>query len=274
MGPHFDLKALQDFEAVVSSKIPKFQVKFKDQSWFMKALGFLVYPFNPNFLKGYTTTIGKTVYFPSKANYEANPWKSFTVLAHEFVHLWDEVKHPLTFKISYLFPQVLAVIPILIFVGLAFPHSWVIALPIAGYLGAASLAPKSEVGFWGVLGVSLSLTLLLAGLLVGVECLLLVAALIALMPWPAPWRAHWEMRGYTVAVALSVWSTGVLPLDLRDKIRRHFVQADYFFMSWNETAVEKSIDVAEGGAKAGVLQELPPYDLVYDFLYQRGLLHR
>lgn len=270
MGLHFDLTALKDFEAVIAAKIPGFQVKYKDQSWFMRVIAFLVYPFNPNFLTGYTTTIGKTVFFPSKTAYEANPWKSFSVLAHEFVHVWDGARHPVLFKASYLFPQILALIPLVAFALWAFPHSWLLALPFGGYAGAAAVAPKSKVGFWAVLGASLALVGILAVVLTGAKCLLLVAAIGALMPWPAPWRTHWELRGYAISVALSVWSTGVLPLDLRDKIRRHFVQADYYFMSWSGASVEKSLAAIEEKTRSESLQELSPYSLVYDFLYQRG----
>ena len=44
---------------------PELKVEFKDESKFMKFLGVLLF-FNKEFMSNYSTTIGNTVYFPSR----------------------------------------------------------------------------------------------------------------------------------------------------------------------------------------------------------------
>ena len=41
-------------------------IKYKDNSWFMKVLSKILF-FNKKFMTRFTTTIGKTVYFPRGA---------------------------------------------------------------------------------------------------------------------------------------------------------------------------------------------------------------
>jgi hypothetical protein len=125
--------SFQDLLTSAQKYFPSLQVKYKDQSWFMKLLGKIMF-FNPGFMKTYTTTIGSTVYFPNETFVKIRPISGCVILMHELVHMYDEKKltKPV-FSFSYLFPQIL--VPI--FLLMLFFVSWKIALPLA----LLSLAP-------------------------------------------------------------------------------------------------------------------------------------
>lgn len=102
---------------------PDLKIKFKDESLLMKILSKILF-FNKNFMTNYTTTIGSSVYFPSKSYLEKNERSAIVVLLHELVHLQDAKKYNnLLFGFLYLTPQILA----LLFFPLLF-ISWKIAL--------------------------------------------------------------------------------------------------------------------------------------------------
>lgn len=84
---------------------PKFNIKYKNESKFMKFLGALLF-FNKGFMTKYVTTIGSTVYYPDKLFIEKEK-VAIEILAHEFVHTKDSNKSFL-FSPLYLFPQILA----------------------------------------------------------------------------------------------------------------------------------------------------------------------
>ena len=84
------------------------EIKFKDESFFMKILSFTLF-FNPRFKTNYITTIGKKIYFPSQQWLKENRDSASRVLAHEYVHVLDSIEAgSFIFSYSYLFPQVLA----------------------------------------------------------------------------------------------------------------------------------------------------------------------
>lgn len=63
----------------------------KSDSWFMKFLNFLMF-WNDSFMTSYWTTIGRTVYVPTRAvssNYGTEEWKKFyhRILNHEETHV-------------------------------------------------------------------------------------------------------------------------------------------------------------------------------------------
>lgn len=134
-----DLSTLKEFEADTQSVVPGFAVKWKDESFTQKVLGWILF-FNPRYMTGYITTLYPAVYFPSRKDYEERPTNSLLVLAHERVHLLDSIRHGMWFKISYLLPQDL-LIPMLV-ASLAFllAHLKVVAL-ILLVLGVAALLP-------------------------------------------------------------------------------------------------------------------------------------
>jgi hypothetical protein len=269
-----DVLALHDLEATIRRDIPEFQVGFKDESRIMKLLGFLANPINPGFMTRFTTTWGTTVYFPTREYYETKASVSFEILAHEYVHLWDKKQSQL-FTLSYVFPQVLAIAGLLTFGALAWPYSWLLLLPVVGYLFAAWISQKSSAGFVVALGLMLLATFGLSIWLTGWVTAALGIGLLGFGPWPAPWRTKWELRGYTMSVAVALWLGTPYTPTLRDAYVQYFVGSGYYFMSWSRPSIEKAFDDVATQVASGALQgRSRPYEAVYDFLYQRGLLHR
>jgi hypothetical protein len=257
-----NLVALQ---AVFKKDLPSFEVAFKDQSAVMKVLGLLAHPFNPDFLTKYVTTWGGRVYFPSKEFFLEDPASSFRILAHEYVHLWDAKNHK-TFNFTYLFPQVLVVLPLLAYVFLAWPHGWIALLPFISYFLACLSGGVSRILFWAVLPCLLCCTALLSWWLTGWASLTLLGTLVFLAPWPAPWRAHWELRGYGMNVAIAQWVYGGFTRGHRESIIRQFVGPAYFYMSWSRSDVSCDLDLFCTRARLGDLQKEPPFDRVFSLL--------
>lgn len=117
--------SFKDLVTAAQKHFPDLQVKYKDQSPFMKFLGKALF-FNPGFMTSYTTTIGSTVYFPTESFVNERPASAAVVLLHELVHIKDAQKFskPL-FSFLYLTPQILVLLclPLLLL-------SWKIALPL------------------------------------------------------------------------------------------------------------------------------------------------
>ncbi len=118
--------SFQDLVTAATVQFPSLEIKYKDQSTFMKILGGIMF-FNPDFMTDYITTIGDTVYFPTVALVTNNEISSSIILMHELVHINDQQKYSkFLFAISYLFPQILFPFCAILFF---FIH-WYIALPI------------------------------------------------------------------------------------------------------------------------------------------------
>ena len=117
----------QDFITCAQSHLSKFEVGFKDQSLFMKILGAILF-FNPRFMTGYATTIGYTVYLPSKSEFDADPEQYLRVLTHEFTHAMDYDKWGILLSLSYLLPQLLGFGALLAVLAIWLSHTWLYAL--------------------------------------------------------------------------------------------------------------------------------------------------
>lgn len=104
---------LGKFEEFVRTRVPGFQLRWKEETWSQKVIGTLLQAFNPYYMVRYISTFYPVVYFPTKEGYESRPVASFMSLAHEYVHLRDTMKHPFWFRLSYLLPQVL-ILPLLV----------------------------------------------------------------------------------------------------------------------------------------------------------------
>lgn len=88
--------------------IPRFRVRFKEESWTQKILSWILF-FNKGYMTRFTTTLYPTVWFPKRAEVEANPDWASRVLMHELVHLWDRKRRGyFVFNVAYLFPQIFA----------------------------------------------------------------------------------------------------------------------------------------------------------------------
>jgi hypothetical protein len=263
-----DQQTLHDFKEAIRKEIPKFKVGAKDQSWLMKVCGFLAKPFNDKFMTRFTTTMGNTVYFPTEDWFESKPDRSLRILAHEYVHLYDYKKH-WWFQVTYIFPQVLALLPAIVFMVLAWPWSWLVLVPAAAYLLTCLIALVSRPVSLAFLAMSLVGFGVGAWFLVGWKLLVLLGGLLFCIPWPAPWRTKWE--GYAMNVAFAVW-WGYWSEKMRDGTVRIFTGPDYFFMCWSGSKIRSALDQAAENTKAGTLEKQEPYAMVRDFLYQRRLL--
>jgi hypothetical protein len=254
-----DLSILQN---IIKSDIRDFKLAYKDESVLMNILGFFMAPFNSTFMSRYVTTWGDKVYFPSKRDLYSDPTKNFCILAHEYVHLLDAKEHK-SFRLTYLFPQVIALVPLIATAILAWPHPWLILLPFVCYTLSCLTIKIHKSLFWvsfPVLFLSgLGLTYFLAGwgTLLG-----FISMILFLAPWPAPWRVKWELRGYSMNVALSQWVNGNFSDEDKTFILNQFVGPSYFWMSWSRKGITKKLDEILSSVKHGNLQKEHPYGLV------------
>lgn len=268
MATTLDASYLRALQGIVSHDIPGFEVRFKDRSTLMKVLGFLAYPFNPDFMTKYITTWGTKVYFPTEEFFRSDPARSFRILAHEYVHLWDAKNHPL-FKLSYMFPQVLVLIPLVLYVLFTWPHTWIVVLPFLGYLLGCLSARLHRLLFWAVMPITLAGAVITAWALTGYAVLALFGVLVALVPWPAPWRTKWELRGYGMNVALAQRLYGSVSQKHKDSITKQFTGPAYYFMCWSSAKVQESLEVTRAKFVAGILQKERPYEQVFG-LFNKG----
>ena len=117
MTRHYLSPAEQNFlkkklETHIQSEIPKFKIRSKEKSLFMRVLSKLLF-FNPSFMSDFVTTLYPYIYVPG-------PSLELHTLAHEYVHLKDRKNLGLYFNFLYLSPQVLGVFSILSFYSLWF----------------------------------------------------------------------------------------------------------------------------------------------------------
>lgn len=99
------LKRLGD---LVAYEIPNFQLRYKNDSYLMRFIGFFLKAINPNFMKTTTTTLYPVVYFPNQSWVSETPGRGWQILAHEYVHLWDRKHIGRSFTWRYLTPQIAA----------------------------------------------------------------------------------------------------------------------------------------------------------------------
>jgi hypothetical protein len=252
-------ETLGAFETFIREQIPGFEVAFKNESKLMSFLSFLSSPFNSEFLTSYTTTWGKKVYFPDKVFYEKDPARSLWILAHEYVHLWDSKQSPVKFKLSYAFPQLLVLLPLLAFGILAWPHGWIVALPFVGYVLGCLAAKVSKVLFWVVLGLFVTGTAFLAGFLTGWVTWFLLGAVLCLVPWPAYWRTKLELRGYGLNLAMSRWLSGPQypSSTYLQNIKQEFTSPSYYFMCWSGSKVDAELSKILGSLDDSNITPVP-----------------
>lgn len=117
-----DSKIMSAVQAGLLAEMPDLQITPKAASLAWRALGALMF-FNKNFMTMFFTTIRRHVYAPS--SYAPSDWGS---IAHEGVHARDDHAHPVWFKVSYLFPQLLAPLALLALGALWGSHWWLLAV--------------------------------------------------------------------------------------------------------------------------------------------------
>lgn len=95
---------------MIKNDIPNFEVDYKNTNRMQKFIGVLLF-FNKKYMTSFTTTLYPKVYFPNKE------WESresyYKTLCHEYVHLKDRKDNGVWFSVSYLFPQILALLSLL-----------------------------------------------------------------------------------------------------------------------------------------------------------------
>ncbi len=103
---------------------PNVSIKYKNESLFMKILGFILF-FNRSFMEKYVTTIGNTIYFPNKEYIDSHPENSIITYLHELIHIYDSSNiNKFLFSILYLMPQLLFIL----FLILSFIFTWKLLL--------------------------------------------------------------------------------------------------------------------------------------------------
>jgi hypothetical protein len=261
------------FEAELRRVVPELRVKFKDETPFQRFLGVLASPFNATYLTTSTTTFGNTVYFPSRAHYTAKPLSSLSVLAHEFVHIYDSQKDRL-FQVKYAFPQALTVLPMMVYALLAGRHAWIALLPLVGYIVGVLLAKKSE--FLLVLAFTLGVTSMafFGWVFTGWKILVMLSSFGFLGPWASSWRTGYELRGYGMAIAVVQWVTGKQDKKYQDSIANQFTGSRYLYMCRDRAYIERTLEATRQQAEIGALENVSPYSIVYSFLYAHQLLYR
>ncbi len=88
--------------SVVKAEFSSFKVVYKTDSWLMRAIAFLLF-FNKGFTTSFVTTIGNTMYVPTKWSEWPDLLKE-RILRHERVHLRQQVRYGfLLYSFLYLF---------------------------------------------------------------------------------------------------------------------------------------------------------------------------
>lgn len=96
------------------AEVPGFEIRFKDQSPWMKFLNVFAQIFNKDFMTRYTTTTDTVVYFPTKAELLMHQEMYAGVLAHELVHMKERLATGAApYFLRYAFPQILAALAVL-----------------------------------------------------------------------------------------------------------------------------------------------------------------
>lgn len=102
---NMEQKNKNDYEKLIATikwYIPEFDILEKQNSWFQKLIGWLLYPFNKTYMTNYYTVMFGKLWVPSGyKNYSYS--KLYEILRHEFIHLLDKKKYGILFDLSYLF---------------------------------------------------------------------------------------------------------------------------------------------------------------------------
>ncbi len=104
---------------LVQKEIPGFKIAYKSESKLQFLIGTLLWPISPTYMTDFVSTVYPVVYFPDPLSTRASPEESWKILAHEYVHLWDQKRARLSFPLSYLFPQILALLSLGAFAAFA-----------------------------------------------------------------------------------------------------------------------------------------------------------
>lgn len=127
---------------VIQQTFPEFSIERKKDSWVCKAIAFLIWVFNPNFMERGTFAFRKKVYVTGAVEDALSRSTGRSAycssLVHEFVHMLDQERDgQFLFSMAYLFPQNLALLAFLALGALW----WWPAIFFLAFLGAAAPWP-------------------------------------------------------------------------------------------------------------------------------------
>lgn len=264
-----DSELLVSFVQDLKAHIPKLEVCYKKESRLMRLIGFLLGPINPTFMSMFITALGSKVYFTDRKFVETFPLASASVLAHEFVHMFDEKREGyLKYRHAYLAPQIYGLGTLALFSAVF--SVWPLVLLVGGYVGCCFLAKKSrQLSLIGLafLGAStLGLAWLTSGFL---GLLAFLVALVPLAPWPSKGRTRLELRGYAMTIAAHEWLHGTpMPDETRAALLQYFTGPSYYFMSWSPVSLELTLGKAKASSESPQADE--PYQIVRGLLLKYG----
>ena len=133
MSAQLTKQDLLDYKALLESDLG-LKVVEKTTSRFMKALARLLF-FNKNFLEGYITIIGKTIYWPNMdKTFGDNPVSDFSTIFHEGQHGDDQKRLPVLYELAYISPQIFGLLASLFILGFWFGWGWFMAILAVGLL--------------------------------------------------------------------------------------------------------------------------------------------
>ena len=112
----------EKFTAELSKDTP-IKIKYKNNSIFMIILSFILF-FNKDFISLYCTTIGNSVYYPTKNWVDKHDTEALLVISHEYVHIKDNIRMGKLYSIAYLFPQILSLFSIFSVFAFINPFAW------------------------------------------------------------------------------------------------------------------------------------------------------
>ena len=132
----------KNLEKYIKKEFSDFELIDKRSSFLRKLLSKVLF-FNKRFMASYITVIGNKVYVPQMPWKQNNPYGATEVLAHEWVHMKDNKRLGIVFKLLYLMPQILAPLCLLGFWNpwffliilciLPFPAPWRAKFELRGY---------------------------------------------------------------------------------------------------------------------------------------------
>jgi hypothetical protein len=209
--------ALKEFEEAIRAKCPDFKLKFKDRDVLQRVIGKVVGLFNPGYMTRYVTTLGHTVYFPTEKGYLDRPLSSLTVLAHEYVHMWDYQQKGFLFMLTYVLPQIIFVPFFLTYVALGCLFSF-FGLPLLVLLAAVACLipwPSSGRTHWELRGYTMSL-----------------------------------------AVEYWLTGRSISPDELV-KVKKQFTSMAYYRMSWSDVEITKQLESSRNRILSGLEKDEP-----------------
>jgi hypothetical protein len=135
-----------ELAAVIKRRVPGFSIKYKEDSRWQRFLGFLSF-FSTGYMVNVTTTLGETVWFPSRKFVKENRWRAFKILAHEYIHVLDGSKYSFLFQFLYALPQLFALFALWAILSFWFSNWWLLSLIALVFLAPLPAFGRAQLEF-------------------------------------------------------------------------------------------------------------------------------